>query len=348
MSDMKLKVAGVIIAGLVVSILCMGLLFFGVLEAKTVSSRDHPDWWRPMGGQNSQDSILERRSLIWNDNNIEDGEVPPAFRTGVTGRGKFYPRGCRGMLEELDIYCIRAAAGTLRIGWSPHPGLGPVWERTITPGAAWAWQGNFINQMWNYDSLFIWVIECDPDVSWAYDEVEPFDEHRDVHADGRWANEDTRPFIRAIMTGETPGDVPVSGVVNTIKIPSVGSEQENAGVAIANNVWTPLIDLYGAGTVVQVRARFNTVVVPGAGVAYEMRITIDDERAYETSNVELTQSVIATAGRSSCGEFVQTAADTILQLRIPLEFRRRIRIDVRQTSGAGCNAFCLLVNNMMQ
>ena len=345
---MKLILAGVIIAGLVVSVALFGPSLFNTLEAYTVSSKDHPDWWRPMGGQNSQDSILERRSLIWNDNDIEDGTIPPAIYEDVHGKGKFYPRGCRGMLERIEIYCIRAAAGELTIRWSPHPGLGPVWERTITPGADWAWHFNHIQQMWNYDSLFIWVSECDADVDWAYDEVEPFDGHRDVLADGRWASEDTRPYIRAILTGETPGDVPVSGVVNTIPIPSVGSEQASGNVAVANDVWVTIIQEEGAGTMVQARVRFGTIVVPAMAVIYRLRIYVDDERVYEITNVELTQSVVATAGRCSCGEFVQTTQWSILQLRLPLEFKRMIRVDGRQSSGVAVNGNGILVANMIQ
>lgn len=348
MSNMKPKIAAGIIIVVAIIAVWANLLFLDGEEVQELSTRDHPDWWRPVGGQNSQDSTLERRSLIWNDNDVEDGVDPPEFYEDVKRKGKFYPRGCRGMIEQIEIYCVRTAAGTLTVRWSAHPGLGPVWERVITPGADWAWRTNFINQMWNYDSLFIWISECDPDVSWGYDAVEPYDGHRYIAAQGRWAAEDTRPFIRAVYTGETPGDVPISGVVNTVKIPSVGSEQESGIVATADGVWATLLEVERAGTLVQTRVTFVTAVPPAVGVTYQLRVYVDGARVYIIGNVELTQSVVATNGRSSCGEFVQTATETILQLRVPLEFRRSIRIDGRQSSGAGCNATCNLTANMMQ
>ncbi len=186
-----------------------------------MSTKDHPDWWRPMGGQNSQDSILERRSLVWNDNAVEDGDAPPAFYTCLTYKGKFYPRGCRGMIESIWIYCRDAGADRLTLRYSPHPGLGPVGEVTITPLAGWSWVGAVIEEMWNYDSLFIWVVECDAGTDWAYDAVQPYDGHWSQDTGATWEDMAVRPFIRVVYTGETPGDVPVSGIVNNIEIPSL-------------------------------------------------------------------------------------------------------------------------------
>lgn len=185
-----------------------------------MSSEDHPDWWRPTGGQNSQDSILERRSLVWNDNEVEAPDAPPANYTEVIYKGKFYTRGCRGMIEQLQIYCVRAAAGTLQLRYSPHPCLGPIGTVTITPGATWGWVGVDIEEMWNYDSLFIWVYACSADVSWAYDAVWPYDGHWSQDVGATWEDMAIRPFIRVVYTGETPGDVPVSGIINNVELPN--------------------------------------------------------------------------------------------------------------------------------
>ncbi|GAH63757.1 unnamed protein product, partial [marine sediment metagenome] len=105
-----------------------------------MSSEDHPDWWRPTGGQNSQDSILERRSTIWNDDGIVAPTIPDAFYEAAIYKGKFFTRGCRGMIEQIQLYCIGDAADTITIRYSPHPCLGPINEVTIVPAAAWAWQ----------------------------------------------------------------------------------------------------------------------------------------------------------------------------------------------------------------
>lgn len=204
-----------------------------------MSSRDHPDWWRPTGGQNSQDSILERRSLVWNDNGVEAPNAPPAFYTGVHHKGKFFPRGCRGMIEQLQIYCINTAGGSLQLRYSPHPGLGPVNTVTITPAATWGWVGVDIEEMWNYDSLFIWVFSCQADVSWGYDATLPFDGHESTDAGATWEDMAIRPFIRVVYTGETPGDVPVSGIVNNIPLPNF--------VPDITNDWV-MLNVPGGGT----------------------------------------------------------------------------------------------------
>jgi len=212
-----------------------------------LSSRDHPDWWKNVGGQNSQDSILERRSLVWNDNNIEDGTVPGAFYDAETYKGKFFTRGCRGMLEQLQLYCIGDGADTITLRYSPHPCLGPFGEVVITPAAAWAWQAFMIEEMWNYDSLFIWVYVCEANVDWAYDAEPPFDGHESGDAGAMWSDMAIRPFIRAVYTGETPGDVPVSGIINNIKIPNSSSGEQSAPGYTGLDVWTPLVTVHGAG-----------------------------------------------------------------------------------------------------
>ncbi len=172
-----------------------------------------------MGGQNSQDSILERRSMLWNDNEVEAPDAPPSFWTGVEDKGKFFPRGCRGHIETIWVYCRRGAAGDIRLSYSPHPSFGRFGTFTITPGADWAWVPVTVNRFWDYDSLFIWLWDVDADVEWGYDVALPYDGWESPDDEATWAAGDYRPFIRVVIKGETPGDVPVSGIVNTIALP---------------------------------------------------------------------------------------------------------------------------------
>jgi hypothetical protein len=303
-----------------------------------MSTEDHPDWWRPVGGQNSQDSTLERRSLVWNDNGVVAPAAPPDFETGETFFGKFFTRGCRGMMEQLQIYCRRTAAGTLRLRYSPHPCLGPFNEVLITPGAAWAWVPAVIEGMWDYDSLFVWVYTCDADVSWAWDAVLPYDGHESLDAGATWADLAIRPFIRVVYAGETPGDVPVSGIVNTIKIPSVGAQIAGVlGENVPNNVDTLLTRFEGAGTLLQatIQIQDDDLVVPTnpwVGVIYRLMVYADGALAFIVDNRDLTQSSVATSGRSSCGEFLLELAPAsgtkwlVMNLRVPVEFRRSVEL----------------------
>ena len=310
-----------------------------------MSTRDHPDWWRPMGGQNSQDSTLERRSTIWNDGDPVAPAAPPNWHLGIAWYGKFFTRGMRSIPHRFGVYCTRAAAGTLDLSFSPHPCLGPLYTITITPGAAWAWAWAVFHEMWNYDSLFIWVSRCDVDVSYGFDAVQPQDAHITATAGAAWTPLAFRLYIRVDLRGETPGDVPVSGTVNTIEIPSVGSEMAADTIAaVPSNVVTTICIAEGAGTLLEARLDFYTSVTPTAGVdppavRYQLRLTTEDGIAGFTDNRDLTQSCVATSGRSSKGEFWQCTVQepeydrTFMRVRLPIKFRRRLTLQAVHTTG---------------
>jgi len=325
-----------------------------------MSTRDHPDWWRPMGGQNSQDSTLERRSLIWNDNDVEAPDAPPASHTGIYYKGKFFPRGCRGKIEEIQIYSIRAAAGQIWLWVTPFPGLGPIHELTLTPGLAWGWHGVAVEEMWNYDSMYIFITGCSPSVSWGYDEEQPHDGHESVTWTPPISDVANRPFFRVVYTAETPGDVPVSGIVNVIEIPSVATRITEALSILCNNgAPSTVVAAMGAGTFLEVRVNFETSVTPTAGappaaVTYMVTVYVDGIATVHASNRDLTQSAVATAGRSSVGEFYQiTVADpaydiTVLTLRMPLKFQMSLYVELYQSSGAAVDADVWVNANMIR
>ena len=307
-----------------------------------------------MGGQNSQDSTLERRSLIWNDDGILDGAVPDAFYEAEVYKGKFFTRGCRGMLEQLQLYCIGDAVDEITLRYSPHPCAGPYGEVTIVPAAAWAWQDFPIEEMWNYDSLFIWVVECEANVDWAYDAVQPYDGHDGAPLGATWADLAIRPFIRAVYTGETPGDVPVSGTLNTIEVPAVGAQVAAAGgVAVADGALVNIVTFHGAGTMLRATWGGFPYTVPNHRVAYyELQIFTEEGLAYSVTNMDMTQSPIAVSGRNSEGElytFTVGAVDYfIMNLRAPIKFRRLLTMRVVNLSGVNmtCEGY-LYVNRQM-
>jgi len=298
-----------------------------------MSSRDHPDWWRPTGGQNSQDSILERRSLIWNDDGVVAPTVPDNFYTEVIYKGKFFTRGCRGMIESIQVYCEGNAFDDLTIRYSPHPCLGPINEVTIQPAVGWAWQDFVIEEMWDYDSLFIWIHECDDDVSWAYDAELPFDGHEytvtgadfeDLGA--TWEDMAIRPFIRTVYTGETPGDVPVSGILNIIPIPSSSSETEKANHIFLVAVDTSIIEIEGAGYCDYVKA----IVIAGAN-SHETRVTIhcDGVRAFREYYVNLnTHGHTTSTPTVSLSTYAEDGLCVML-IHKRFEFRRRFEVRAR-------------------
>lgn len=295
-----------------------------------MSTPDHPDWWVPVGGLNSAESVLERRSTIWNDNGVVPPAAPPSSTFGSEYRGKFFTRGCRGKIEQIQVYCRRDAAGTIELRYSPHPCLGPFDQVTITPGAAWAWVAVNIEEMWNYDSLFLWLYDVDADVWWGYDTALPYDGHYSADAGATWTDTPTRPFIRVIYSGETPGDVPISGIVNNIPIPNVGSYREKLAMAVPINTPTTVVDIDGAGSVDLV---FCHVAAAAASVNTVFRFYCDDIYAYGIPFITLNAYGItpATPGVSLTTYALNGVCVQVVTKRF--EFRRRFHINAFNAAG---------------
>lgn len=175
----------------------------------------------------TQTAYLERRSTIGNK-----GPTPSwGSQTGDNRRAKFFPRGCRGFIETIDVYCKDdgEAGGTITVYLSPHPNMGYVASADVTVGAGAGpfFRSATLNRMWNYDSLFIFVVCSSADIKYGYDIGEPRDSFASSDAGATWTRENARNWFQAVMLAETVGDLPVSGTINTIEIPNVaGVKQE--------------------------------------------------------------------------------------------------------------------------
>lgn len=175
---------------------------------------------------------LDRRATLKNDENPEAPASPAASLTGTAYKGKFFPRGCRGIIESLSIYCKRTGTGTLTLSLSPFPSLGPLASVTVTPGSDWGWSSVNYRKMWSYDSLFIWVSSIGSDVSYGYDEAGDPDGYGSDSEQTEWTAENRRYSIRVEGKGFTPGDIPVSGTLNMIKIPSTTTSHKAAVLTV--------------------------------------------------------------------------------------------------------------------
>lgn len=194
-----------------------------------------------------QDAFTARIFTLQNDNDVATPAAPPSSRTGATYYGKFFPRGCRGMLESLSIYCKKTASGTLTLSYAPTPGMGAVDSVEVTPLTDWDWVEVDIQTMWNYDSLFVWVSACSADVSYGKEAVVPYDEFSSSDYGATWAIESSRLFIRASLGGATVGDLPVSGTLNTVAIPASATQSESGLLGITANTSKDMIKIYRAG-----------------------------------------------------------------------------------------------------
>jgi hypothetical protein len=195
----------------------------------------------------TQDAFYERRSTLSNN-----GTTAILVGSNYTNRrGKFFTRGCRGFINTIDVYCDNTdtASHNLTIKVSPFPGLGPVLTFTLTiPASASAdWRSVTVRRMWNYDSMFIWV-QSDSDTYGriGYDSGTPYDYCYSTD-EITWIPDAYRLWIRAIMTGQTIGDVPVSGTINIIEVPVSSIGAASGSISVPAGGYADLLRIKEAG-----------------------------------------------------------------------------------------------------
>jgi hypothetical protein len=195
----------------------------------------------------TQGAYTERQSTLANNG----ATATMASQCLYYKRGKFFPRGCRGFIRSIEIYCDNAgsASHTFTIKISPMPGMGPIATFTLSVPAysGAAWRAVTVGRFWNYDSLFIWVSSDDDAYGrLGFDTDAPSDYYQSTD-EVSWVPYGYRFWFRVNMAGETVGDLPVSGTVNTIAIPSVSAIMKMGGVSIPVGVETSVVKVNGCG-----------------------------------------------------------------------------------------------------
>ena len=274
----------------------------------------------------TQDAFTSRSVDILNDNGITAPTAPPASITGTAYKGKFFPRGCRGMIDWISIYCKRTGTGTLTLAYSPQPGMGSVGEVTITPGSDWGWSQAFIGKMWNYDSMFIWITNCDSDVSIAYDTAEPYDAWTSGDNGETWYTEARRYYIRIGSRGQTVGDLPISGTVNSVAVPSVSSSVTKGQVAVPAHTESTLAEVRGAGKVYRISLWTQESLL-------EFRFYVDGEQLPAQGliiNRTFTPDHVSDLGYSASTPMIQyveySTGNYRIDMQIPFSFRKSFKI----------------------
>jgi len=137
-------------------------------------------------------------------------------------RGKWFPRGCRGQLGRVLIYCDNADTVdhilTVKAAPFPRAGVLAETELTVPAGATADWRAATFAIPWEYDSLFVWVKSDHtsyPRV--GYDEETPHDTWITPN-EIEWGPEPQRLWVRLEMRGLTVGDLPVSGTIEVVNI----------------------------------------------------------------------------------------------------------------------------------
>jgi hypothetical protein len=127
--------------------------------------------------------------------------------------------------------------------------MGPVavFTLSVAAGSSAAWRSVTVNRFWNYDSLFIWVCsDSDSYGGLGYDIGSPYDYYGSSD-EVSWSFAVVRLWIRVNLSGETVGDLPVSGTVNTVEVPSTSSRLSSGNVSFTPNFEATVLSLMGAG-----------------------------------------------------------------------------------------------------
>jgi len=299
-------------------------------------SPDQPDFTLPTLGPISKESRLEWRSTLNNN-----GTTPIITAMFTVYRGKFFPRGCRGFIDTIEVYCDNpdVADRDVIIRVSIEPGMGEVFtvNLTVPLGAAPAWRTVNVQRFWNYDSLFVWATAEIAVLTTriGYDTGKPYDAHYSADMI-TWTPQNRRYWIIINFACETSGDVPVSGTVNTVQIPAIASQVIVALVNVPSAVWTPILTFYGAGRLIEARLEFPDNTVPSALIVYSLGLSNETGVCYEINNRNFTLTYIGTSGRNSVGEFYQEAlpAVTRINYRGEIEFRQFLTLRAFQLTGA--------------
>lgn len=313
---------------------------------------DQPDYSVPALGPISKESRLSWHSQLSNHG------AAAVFRkvTGDYREGKFFPRGCRGFISTIDVYSFAGPFNddTLRVYISPQPGIGPTYTADITVLAATgaAWRSAIFNKMWNYDSLFVWMVAIDDFCAWAYDDGAPYDFYTWMPGCGEfvtqatceaagceweidtchccWNSGNYRLWIRVNFTGETAGDVPVSGTINTIPIPSRSDERLTGSVSLSDVGETTLRTIHGAGTVEFIE--FKT----GAAVQSDrthLRVYCDDVLSWYYDFFSLNARGYTTSTpRMSLSKYADDGLCVVL-LTLRFSFKRELRLTAGLLAG---------------
>jgi hypothetical protein len=278
----------------------------------------------------TQSAYTERQSVLANN-----GATPSMIGVNLTyKRGKFFPRGCRGYIMTIEIYCNNAdtVSHTFTIKLSPMPGMGPVATFTlpVAAGSIPAWRSVTVQRFWNYDSLFIWV--CSDSDSYGllgYDNGAPYDFYSSTD-EVSWSFSALRLWVRVSLSGETVGDLPVSGTVNAIEVPAFASGASSGVVSISALGYATLLAVSGSGVA-------DFICLTGRYSDMRFDIFVDGQKLFLMPFDNQSYSLVLANWKTGYGSLgagsgiVLAVWDTTnnwysVHINVPIHFRRSLEI----------------------
>jgi hypothetical protein len=289
----------------------------------------------------TQGAYTERRSDIYNH-----GATATMVANNYTyKRGKFFPRGCRGFLQRVWVYCDNTdtVAHTLTVKFSPAPGMGAVYtvSASVAAGSSAAWRYIDVKKFWNYDSMFIWAsFDINAYGRLGYDTGTPYDYYYSTD-EATWTPDNYRYWIYVTISGETVGDLPVSGTVNTIGVPALSSKYAVSSAYVPQNTETTVLTVKGAGEcdMIICRAHTNTY-----SHVTEFRIYCDEILAFQDTPDNLnTFGFTSSSPGISLLRFTANG-DCIFVITKRFGFRSALRIAAYNAAGAAAVSVSVFAN----
>jgi len=316
-------------------------------------TRDHPDYRftayvQTIGADNlvidklTVGAYTENRRVMANN-----GDTATMLAPGTSyRRGKYFPRGCRGLIESVEVYCSNQDASDhiLYIYISPQPGMAPIISTglTVPASSSPAWRSKAINHYWNYDSLFVWVLsETSSDPRVGYDEGPPPD-YYDSTDGATWFPANRRLWIRLNMTAQTVGDLPVTGTLNTVEIPSTSSKTEQGITTVPANSEVTLIEINGCG-------KMLSCYFDSQNADIEYRVYCDGQlaEAITGGNLFAYGFTASTPGLSLLQFDTATLLTRLFDTR-PFEFKRQLKIAAKNLSSVDGLALAWVMVSLIQ
>jgi len=266
-----------------------------------------------------QESFTETRRTLENHGDTA------SYTDTVLCRGKFFPHGARGYISKIYVRCKNTdtADHQFTVYVSVAPKEAPLITKTVTVTADFDdWLEIEINRFWNYDGIFIAVLNDDASLQVAYDVGTPYDAWGGSTDYYQLIPANLRYWIKVNVHGQTTGDIPVSGTVNTINIPNIGTGYDVGDTEIPGYSEYELVSIQGMGKLLWATVYSN--------YAYALvRIYADGSKAFEYAFSGLHSHGFENANFGV--QLIQYDTSTNkyrMIIGIPIPFKRELKIAV--------------------
>ena len=263
--------------------------------------------------------------------------------------GKYFPRGCRGVINYVGFVMKNTSGAdrTITYWLQPYPGGPTLYTDSFTLASTettYAVRTRNPYLFWNYDGMFILMKTSAAGAYLATDAGTPSDDFEILVSTaprGTPNPTDKRDWIRVSIYGLSVGDLPVSGTVNTIAIPNtVGLITHSTKTDINGGTTVDLLaTVYGAGELFGLNV--FSFQQPGSTVPPASQIIgiVIDGTAFEV-NAEDVRHITGLGTGGGTAPFVFIMQDVNLNVYAwamtkHLPFQRSLRIYARNGEAAG-------------